>query len=159
MDIYLKIDAIVGDVNASTYEGCISVESLDFGVDGTSMANLLEGSQQAVLRCVTLTKRADRSSAAIFKHSCNGNRLPNATISFLRPGDQGTGVEYMQYLLEDLVIGSYSISSNPGENALPLETIKLVFRRITFKYTVFDKKGDKGTLMRAGYDIDKGLTM
>lgn len=159
MDIYLKMDDVEGDVSSDGYDGCISVESFDFGVEGMSMAemvNPLSNSSSAVLSGVTITKETDKASAALFNLSCSGHRVEKATISFLRQIDDGSSAEYMGYVLDDVLIGSYSISKKPGVDTQPLETIKLVFEKIHFKYIVFDKKGVKKNLLRGGFDIAKG---
>lgn len=156
MDIYLRTDDMMGDVEASGYEGCTQIESLDFSVDGGSYSDFKKQKNVAALSCVTLTKRAGQSSPAIFKTVCSGALIPKATISFVHLGKKDKSEEYMQYLLEDVSFSGYSVSNKPGDNEYPLETLKLIFRRITFKYIVFDKNGLKRTLKRSGFDIDKG---
>lgn len=160
MDIYLSIDGVYGGVDSAGHEGTISIESFDFDIEGAPMMGEEESrSSLSVLSFITLTKMADKASAALFNLSCNGRPLPEATISFMQLGNGENplhGDEFMSYVLEKARVKSYAISQQPESDSLPIETIKLAFDKIHFKYTVYDKTGRKVELMRGGYDIGKG---
>ena len=165
MDIYLKLEDAKGDVDALGFEGAIKVDSMDFSVDsyssqeesspyGGANAGSIDPSRSPTkLSGITLIKRVDSASTALFKMSCNcSGKYAKGVISFVQQGSTEKGEEFIQYTLERIGIGHYSISS---KGDFPIETINLSFRRITFKYTHYDKDGNKVSLMRSGYDVDK----
>jgi len=154
MEIYLKIEDIKGGVESLGFLDAIKIESLDFSVDGA--VDMPDGvsSTPTTLSGITLTKKVDSSSTSLFRQLCYGGLLSpsKVIISFVQQGPKDKGEEFVQYILEDAKLDRYVISA---KSEFPLETIRLLYRRITFKYIVFDKEGNKAKPMHTGYDIDK----
>jgi type VI protein secretion system component Hcp len=154
MEIYLKIEDIKGGVESLGFVGAIKIESLDFSADGAVEMHDGISSTPVTLSGITLTKKVDSSSTSLLRQLCYSGLLSpsKVIVSFVQQGPKDKGEEFVQYILEDAKLDRYAISAN---SEFPLETIRLLYRRITFKYIAFDKEGNKSGQMHTGYDIDK----
>jgi len=103
----------------------------------TSVANFQE---------LTLTRNVDKASGELFYQSICGESLEKATIDLIR-SDSDSHKTYMQFILTDPIITSYSIGSSGGDQAT--ETITLNFTKVSCEY---NDEGVDGSQAK-GWDI------
>jgi type VI secretion system secreted protein Hcp len=153
MAIYVQIDGIKGNATQEGHKDWLDISSLQWGVSrrlatptGSSINR--EASEPSVSE-VTLTKLLDASSPPIFQQATTGKAGGiKTTIHLVTTGDPG--LTYMEYVLENSLISSYSVSSS-GDR--PYETIMINFTKITMKFTPYDDKNKPGSPVGAGYDL------
>jgi type VI secretion system secreted protein Hcp len=97
---------------------------------------------------VILTKVSDSSSTKLFQEACSGRTGKRTTIHMVTTGNPGD--TYIEYVLTNTLIASYSIDSN-GDR--PVETIKLNFTKMEVKYTPYDDMNKPKSPMIASYDL------
>ncbi len=90
----------------------------------------------------TFSRKTDKASPDLFKQAVHGQSLGEATIHFLQTAAGDKTQVYLEYVLGDPIISSYSISSG-GER--PTESFSLNFVKVSKKYTAFSgaKVGDQ----------------
>jgi len=129
MPIYLQIDGIQGDATHQEHKKWMDIEAIHWNVvrnmntSAGSAANR-EASEPTISE-VILTKVSDSSSTKLFQEACSGRQGKLATIHLVTTGDPGN--TYIQYLLTNTLIASYSVDSS-GDR--PVETIKLNFTKM-----------------------------
>ena len=154
MATYMKIEGIEGNVTAEGHEKWIEIHSFSFGV-GRGIARREPGrtenreSSSASLSEVSISKEMDETSPLLFTQACIGDGK-EITVDFCRTGENPQ--IYMQYILSNTLISSYSVKGG-GDGAY--ENLTLNFDKIVMKYNAFDDKHKQKTSVPAGYDLTK----
>ncbi len=155
--IFIEYEGIEGNATAEGYEKHIRVDSLQFGVgrgitmEPGNVAN--RESTRPSLSEVTFTHKADNSATALFKEAVTGSSGKTVTIKFVQTGADKL-VEYMTYILTDVLVSGYSISAAGDED--PDETISLSYSKIEVCYHDYDQSNKGASPQRCGYDLVKG---
>mgnify|MGYP003572611536 FL=1 len=136
--ILLKFDkAINGESEVAGHENWINVSSFQIGV-GRSISTVGGGGDRETSNPsfseVTLARSTDKASQDLMIQACGGVSLGNATIDFLQTGGTAKGQIYLQYVLEDCIVSSYSVSSG-GER--PSESLSLNYTKLKMTYNAF----------------------
>jgi len=152
MAIYVQMDGIEGDATQEQHKKWLTIESMHWGVGrhvkaGAGRAGNREASEPSVSE-VTITKHADGSSPKIFGEACTGKKGKTVKIDFVTTGNPGD--TYMQYILSDTLVSSYSISSG-GDR--PSESIGLSFSKIEMKFIPYDEQHKAASPIIANYDL------
>ena len=101
---------------------------------------------------VTFSRESDMASPEIFFQACGGVSLGLCTIDLLQVVGNETKV-FLQVLLEDSMVSSYSASSG-GDN--PSESFSVNFTKISYQYDTFDgKKVTAGTPKKWDLAVNK----
>jgi len=146
-NIFIKFDGIEGSSTSTGHEKEIEILSWSHSfAQPASATRSTAGAgtvEQANHRGLTLTKYLDTASTALLKACWSGSQLQSATISCFRSDGSGDDkpVKYLEVTMQDVMIGSYSISGGPGD--IPVENISLDYGAI--KYTYIDQKHPDGT--------------
>ena len=138
--IYMKYDGVDGEVTVQGHEKWIELTSFQWGVSNTS--------GHATPSELVVTSFLSAASPKLFIAAVNGTPFPSATIDFVGPADPVK--PYLQYVLEDALISSYSVSSG-GDR--PLESLSLNFDKIKFAYSPLDETGKLGNPITAEWTI------
>jgi len=160
MAIYLKHEAIKGNVTAEGYEKCIKVSSVHFGVgrpitmEAGKMANREVG--KPTISEVSISKEADNSVAALFKEAVTGSAGKKVELFFVRTGTKKVE-EFMNYTLYDCLISGYNVSCDGDEE--PLENLTLSFSKCEILYKDHDASNKTGNPQRSGYDLTKATPL
>lgn len=93
---------------------------------------------------ITLTKRLDRASTALFKAAVVGTPYPKVTLDL-----NGGTTPLARIELEEVLLSGQSFATSSGEEFRPSESITLNFTKITFTYILPDSR----TLFTA-YDLE-----
>ncbi len=143
--LQFKGDAIKGESKVDGHANWISIESFQLGVGRaitqTGLGSDRDPSNPAFAEA-TFSRKTDKASPDLFKQAVHGQSLGEATIHFLQTAAGDKTQVYLEYVLGDPIISSYSISSG-GER--PTESFSLNFVKVSKKYTAFSgaKVGDQ----------------
>jgi type VI secretion system secreted protein Hcp len=154
MAIYMNYTSptISGDVTAAGYEKWIEVNSFQWGVGrGIGSAQGSGGNREASTPSVSevsITKDEDESSGPLLQEAFNGAGNAVVTITFVRTGSPA--VEYLSYILTNVMLSGYSTSSG-GER--PAESISLNFTQIEIDVTPQKPDGTAGTKFPVTYNL------
>lgn len=143
--LQFKGDAIKGESKIESHKDWISVDSFQLGV-GRAITTTGLGSDRdpsnPSFSEATFHRSTDKASPDLFKQAVHGQSLGEAKIHFLQTAAGDKTQTYLEYVLGEPIISSYSISSG-GER--PTESFSLNFVKISKKYTAFSgsKVGDQ----------------
>ncbi|ALN74620.1 type VI secretion system tube protein Hcp [Aureimonas sp. AU20] len=151
MAIYLKYDALEGNVTAVGFEKWIELNSFQWGVgrgigsaDGTS--GVRESSAASVSE-ITVSKQLDKISHKMLEEALYG--LPvKVEVAFTRTKKDGEE-EFLRYELSNTMTSGYSISSG-GDR--PQETLSFNFTKVMMKNSVA-KADNTGESQTTTYDM------
>ena len=148
--IYMKINGIDGDVTAVGHEKEIQLNSFQFGASnsGTSSSGGGGGAGKTSISDIVFTKIMDKSSPLLFKNTVTGAHIPKVDIYFVNNGKNTQ--TYAHYVLEDVLISSYSVSSG-GD--IPSESLSLNFAKILFEFSPTKPDGTLDTPISVTWDI------
>lgn len=155
-DIYLKIDTIEGEAEATGFEKQMQIMAYSFGASnsGTARTGTGMGSGKVHLQDFNFTIENGKASAQLFLANCKGNHIPQAVLSQRKAGGDGNPFTFLKVTFGDLVISSFSTGASNG-SGVPVESISFNFTNITYEY--FQQKAD-GTVAltnTVSYDIKK----
>jgi type VI secretion system secreted protein Hcp len=115
----------MGEVTAHGYEGWIELQSAQLGQSRRSAG--APGTGKPIVQEIVVTKVQDSASPKLFKEALNGEGKL-VVIVFVKDG-----VTSMTMVLQDTLIGSYSLSGSGGDGSTkPMESMSLNFTKITF---------------------------
>ncbi|WP_305907346.1 type VI secretion system tube protein Hcp [Methylomarinum sp. Ch1-1] len=148
--------AIKGDSTVADHADWITIDSFQFGV-GRAITASGGGQDRETSNPsfseVTLTKSMDKASTELMMQATCGKSLGKATIHFIQTGGaDAKGQEYLEYVLHDAIISSYSVSSG-GER--PSESISINFNGFQTKYNAFTEGGTVSKGEQKGWDLMK----
>jgi len=148
--------AIKGDSTVAEHADWITIDSLQFGV-GRAISASGGGQDRETSNPsfseITLTKSMDKASTELMMQAICGKSLEEAKIHFIQTGGaDAKGQTYLEIILTDPIISSYSVSSG-GDR--PTESISINFNALQMQYNLFKagKAVQKGELK--GWDIEK----
>ena len=136
--ILLKFDkAINGESEVAGHENWINVSSIQLGV-GRSISAVGGGGDRETSNPsfseVTLSRSTDKASQDLMIQACGGKSLGKATIDFIQTGGDAKGQVYLQYVFDDTIVSSYSVSSG-GDR--PSESVSLNFTKMKMTFNAF----------------------
>lgn len=152
VDMFLKIDDLVGESIDKTHKGEIQVLAFSFGAtqSGTTHIGGGGGSGKVNFQDISFTKYIDKSTPLILQTVANGKHFKQATLTVRKAGEHP--LEYLKIKLNEILVSSYSSGGSGGEDRLT-ENVTLNFAKIDLTYTPqkSDGTGDVGVVMN--YDI------
>lgn len=154
MAIYLEFEGVKGNVTAEGYKDHIAVDSVVFSgsrnisMEPGNMTNR-EPSRPAI-NAISLSKKADSSTASLFKEFVSGSAGKKVTIKHVQTGADKVR-EFMSYTLENCLICGYSNTSDAEGH--PSQTLQLSFSKIFINYVDTDASNKSGNPQRVGYDL------
>ncbi len=147
---------IKGDSTVSGHENWITLDSVQMGV-GRAITASGGGQDRETSNPsfseITCTKSMDKASTELMMQAACGKSLEEATIHFIQTGGaDAKGQHYLEYILTDPIVSSYSVSSG-GER--PSESFSINFTGFQQQYDVFKdgKTAEKGE--KKGWDLEK----
>lgn len=133
-------------VSGPSSDGSVPLHSFSWGVSNpTSIGSSGLSAGKVSLSDLSIMKRVDRTSPALFTRATMGTRSKSAVLSCR----DGSG-EYYRVTLQDVVISSYV--SQSGE-AMPMESLSLNFTKIEFSYAPQKADGTLDVAVKATYDL------
>ena len=158
MAIFMKYGTLAGEVTAKGYEGWVELNSLQFGVGrgistGVAGASTRESTAPSVSE-VTVTTAMDSFSPLALNEAIGGKGT-DVKIDITRTDSNGTNVAFQKYILEQVMISGYSLSSG-GDR--PTESMSLNFSKIDSEYLNIDSDFQTTTTGNIIYDLVKATT-
>ena len=106
---------------------------------------------------VHIIRELDKSSVYIQQNCADGTLFDKVTIDF-SVQLEGKNQTYLRYILEKVIISSYTINAHHSGQPLPSEQITLSYTKAEWNYTKYEptgKKGDKAKTEphRGGFDV------
>jgi type VI secretion system secreted protein Hcp len=156
--LQFKGDVIKGDSIIDGHTSWIAISSAQFGV-GRGISSTTGGSDRETstpsFSEVSLSKPTDCASTNLFAQAIYGMKVADTcTLDFIQTGGADKSVQvYMQIILTNPIISSYSISSG-GDR--PSESFSINFTKIVYKYTQFKTGGTPTKSDDKGYDLTTG---
>ena len=155
-DMFLKLDGIRGEVAESDHRFEIELLSYTHTMTGPFARGATSTAPgKAVCGTVTVLKYVDVTSPDLVLYALNGRHIPQAVITFRRPGAKP--FEYYKVRLDDVIIAE--VEQNDSKLNFPnpappraTEKVTLMARRFRYEYTAQDLKGGSGAQPRAGWD-------
>lgn len=148
--------AIKGDSTVASHSDWITIDSLQFGV-GRAITSSGGGTDRETSNPsfseVSCSKSMDKASTELMMQAACGKSLGEAKIHFIQTGgSDAKGQNYLEIILEDPIVSSYSISSG-GDR--PSESFAINFNSLKMQYNVF-KDGNVAEKGEAkGWDLAK----
>ena len=152
MPIYMKYDAIKGDVTAEGHKDWIEVNSFQWGV-GRGISSPTGGSADRESSApsiseIVVTHKTDTASVDLLNEALQGEGK-TVTIDFVKT-DKGKLETYLSYELTNTMISGFSMSSG-GDS--PQESISLNFTKVMCNEKGSDVAGKVGQPSKIIYDI------
>ena len=140
-NMYLKFEepAVTGASTAAGHHGEIEVLSWNHGFgQPTSPTRSSAGSgtvEQATHQSFTFTKYLDSATNELLKYCWSGKQFKKATLTCYRSDSAGDGkpVQFLEVVMEHVVISNYSVSGGPGD--IPVENVSLDYGIVQYHYT------------------------
>jgi type VI secretion system secreted protein Hcp len=157
MAVYMKIDGIEGEVTAKGFEKMIEVYSFSFGV-GRGIISRSPGNtanreaDTPSFSEISISKSLDKTSPLIFTEACVGK---GKAYEFHFVETSEGSEEYLSYKLSNVLISSYSLSSDGAE---PSESISLNYDKIEMAFEPRDDTDKAGGAVRAAYNLSTATT-
>ncbi len=153
MAIFLKYGSVNGETTQLSHKQWIEVSSFQWGVGRGVSSGVGGGSKREStaphVSEIVLTKTFDISSPLILKEALGGKAV-QCKIELTQTDNNGKHVAYQKYVLEDVLISGYSMSSG---GARPSESISLNFNKIDSEYLNIDDKFASKTTGHVVFDI------
>jgi type VI secretion system secreted protein Hcp len=143
--LQFKGDVIKGESQVDGHPNWINVDSFQLGV-GRAISASGRGSDRDTstpsFSEATFHRSTDKASPDLFFQAVCGKSLGEAKVHFIQKAEADKDQVYLEFVLGDPIVSSYSISSG-GER--PSESFSLNFVKISKKYTAFSgaKVGDQ----------------
>ncbi|HEY4185933.1 MAG TPA: type VI secretion system tube protein Hcp [Polyangia bacterium] len=153
MDMFLKIDDLVGDSLDEKHPNEIQVLSWSWGMSqsGSTHAASGGGSGKVNVQDLTFMKNIDTTTTNLIKMCCSGNHFKHALLTVRKAGGKAA-VEYLKIKMQDLIISNISTGGSGGSDLIT-ESVTLNFAKVSVDYTPQDKTGAAGSVMSAAWNI------
>lgn len=146
---YMQIKGIEGTATDDQHQKWIEIQSYSWGVSqSASVAQSTAG--RASLQDISVVKEMDGSSAKIAEECAKGTHFDEVKLDVCRATGEGKQTTFMQYILNDVVVSSYSVSG--GGDGYPMESVTLNYGKIKWEFTKVDPKGNPAGKLAAGWD-------
>ena len=147
---------IKGDSTVASHENWITCDSIQWGV-GRAISASGGGQDRETSNPsfseVTISKSMDKASTELMMQAASGKSLGDATIHFIQTGGtDAKGQHYLEYILGEAIISSYSVSSG-GER--PNENFAINYTTLKQQYSVFKDGKQAETGDAKGWDLEK----
>ena len=131
-DAFMQIESIKGESTDEKHTDWIELLSMQFAI-GRDATLSTKTSQRVKLTDVTVTKYTDLASVLLNLSIITNQKHDTVTIEFCRPG--GDKFVYLKIVLKDAFITKVDTSAqSKGQDSLPLETVTLSFREVSWQY-------------------------
>ncbi|MCL4134663.1 UNVERIFIED_CONTAM: hypothetical protein GTU68_031809 [Idotea baltica] len=152
VDMFIKIAGIPGESQDKTHKGEIDVLAFSHGwsQSGTTHMGGGSGGGKVSVQDLSFTKYIDKSTPKLMEKCFKGDHIDEATLVIRKAG--GKPLEYVTYIMKDIIISSQSTGGSGGEDRLT-ENVTLNFGAIEYKYIEQTPQGGEGEKPDFKWDI------
>ena len=154
---YMKIEEIPGECGRAEHIGEITISSVNWGVTRPVVNTPGVGRSTGMpnVTSINITKYYDKSSPQLAKAVLFATALPEIVIT-LRKDSGDTHLDYLTVTLSDCMIESYNMSGASDIETPPMESVSIVFNKITILYIEQASDHSAGGEHDAEYDMVAG---
>jgi type VI secretion system secreted protein Hcp len=158
VDMFIKIDGVVGDSTDEKHKGEIAIESYSFGANQTGTRGAGAGSAgagKASFQDLHFTMRLNTASPKLLLLCANGSHTAKAVLTVRRSGK--TMQDALVITMSEVFVSSYMNGGNGA--AAPLDQVSFTYSKIEFSYIPQKADGSPGVPQKAGWDLkaNKGI--
>ena len=152
-DMYLKIGDIAGEATGVLAEH-IRVVAWSFLTTQSATMHDSTGGTSAAAKVgdLLVTKYVDSASANLFKACASGAHYDDATLTVRKAGGD-EAVDYLQIVMEKVLLSHYEVGVGTADNERILETIKINCERIKIVYAPQGDPGTPGATIEGGWNM------
>lgn len=153
VDYFLKIDGIEGESTDKTHGKEIDVLNWSWGETQAGQAGgrgAGAGAGKVSMQDFIFYMKVNKASPILMLACATGKHIKEATLTCRKAG--GTQEEYMSIKLNDLLVSSYQVKGEGGDE-VPSDEVKLNFSKITYAYKMQKKDGTLDSPIVTGYDV------
>ncbi|MEO7837270.1 MAG: type VI secretion system tube protein Hcp [Acidimicrobiales bacterium] len=156
-DYFLKLDGIEGESTDETHKGEIQIESFSWGLSQSPGAGGGGGGSagKVSIQDFHFVSRTGIQSPPLLVATATGEHFKKATLTVRKAGDRP--VEFLKVSLEDVLVSSYQVGANDGDDALPLDQFSLNFAKIVMSVGRQNADGSVGAVVSGGWDLGKNV--
>lgn len=147
--IFMHIQGITGDTQSKGFTGDIELNSFQFRVEHPIDIATGQISGKTTFSPIAITKMMDKTSPVLFGKVVQGQVIPQVDILFAKDTPNGL-VTYASYVLKNVIISSYSVSSG-GDT--PSESLSLTFQSVQFTFSSTNPDGSLAPPITATWDL------
>jgi len=151
-DIFLKLTGITGESQDHKHKGEINVVSWSWGATQTGSMHVATGGGvgKVNVRDISITKRVDSATPALWQAMCVGKHIDTATLTVRKAGEHP--LEFLVITLTSVLVTGQDTGGGRGDE-LMTETMTLNFREFDIKYTEQRADGGPGLSSEFAFDI------
>lgn len=144
-DIYLHLQTkragkAKGEAVASGHEGDICVRSWNWGAMASSAIGATQATARRSYKCLTLVKGFDTASTALLSALATNDEIKEAKLTVRKAGSEQ--IDYFTITLHGARVAS--VDQATSEEGLDIETVTLLFTKVTEEYRPQTSTGAKG---------------
>lgn len=149
---FLKIDGIDGESQSRSHLHEIEVLSWNWKIETNTSGTATGGAStgRPIVSGVTFTHYIDKASTKLFRNCVAGTHIQRAVLSI--QSDRTNNLDYFKITLDDVIIGSVLLS-DILDGSQPIETVTMVFAKVTEEYTLMSATGSAGERLSTIYNV------
>jgi type VI secretion system secreted protein Hcp len=155
VDIFLKLDGIVGESLDNKHKNEIVLESFSWGLTNTGAHNIASGQAggKASFQDVHFTSKVSIASTNLMLHCANGKHIPSGQITFRKadPSKENLGFEFLFYKFDNILITSVQEAGETADR--PLDSVSFAFGKINVEYKLQTPTGAVGAAVNFAWDL------
>jgi type VI secretion system secreted protein Hcp len=156
VDMFLKIDGILGESRDDKHKDEIDIESFSWGETNSALGagGTGAGTGKVSMQDFHFAAVFCKASPVLFVSCASGKHFPTATLSVRKAGgDQRQ--DFLKWTLSDVMISSYQTGGSEGSEVGPTEAFSLNFAKIEVSYKPQNADGQLGSEITAGWDLKR----
>ena len=161
IDMFLKLDQIVGESTDKVHAGDIEILSYSWGVSAET-AHMKGAGGVAVGKAsfsdLSVMKYQDSSSTSLFTSIALGKHYTKAVLVNRKTGGNAP-VEFSKITLSDVYVTSIQTSGSNGGDSRLMESVSFTFGKVEIEYKTTDQKGAVAQTLKAGWDLKSNTTV
>jgi type VI secretion system secreted protein Hcp len=151
VDMFLKIDGVVGESPDEKHKGEIELESFSWGVSNPSVVgDGGGGSGKVQVQDLLITMPASKASPRLILSSASGERHKAAVLTVRKAGRSQQ--EFLKVTMEDLIITSVQTGGSAPSGDL-VDQATLAFSTVRVQFRPQKDDGSLDEAVEAGWDI------
>ncbi len=156
VDIQLKITGVDGESVVAGHEGEIDVLSWDWGMSqsGSMHVGGGGGAGRVNVNDISVTKYVDKATPKLMRACCNGEHLPEATLTVRKAGKDA--VDYLKIKMKAVMVSSLQTGSSGGDDRIT-EHVSFNFAKFECAYTPQKEDGTGDAEIKLNWNIEQNI--
>jgi len=159
MSAFMEIKGIDGQATDQGHKNWILIESMSSPIMRSIPSGAVDVQRtqgETTLGDVVVVRSLDKSSVKLQEACAEGKFLKKVEIDFCNTV-ASKEEPYLKYILNDVIVTSYSFHGSASGSPLPSEQVTLNYGSVTWTYIILDPKtGDQKGQVSVDYDPGEG---